>query len=141
MSLTPTDLMPVGLCLATQDLFDARRFRSNFCDFLLLRVKDLKFSTRIFDMKRQLNSSAMEKKFLEGHKAAIISNIDKIISLVTSRYSAMDARRVERIVENAKNIIYKVLESDTFDRIANIEPEFRGGVTLPVFSLFSTSSR
>lgn len=139
MALTPTDLMPVGLCLATQELFDAKRFKTNFCDFLVLRDRDLKFSTKIFEIKRQLNSSVMEKKFLDGHKAAIISNMDKIISLVSSRYASIDARRVERIVESAKNLIYKVLETETFEQVAVLEPEFRSNVTLPVYELFSTS--
>jgi len=141
MTLTLNDLMPIGLCLATQELFDARRFRNNFCDFLLLRFKDLKFSTSIIEIKRQLNSSSMEKKFLEGHKAAIISNMDKIISLVSSKYANMDARRVERIVDNSKNIINKVLLAETFDQIAVLEPEFRGNVTLPVYELFSSYGR
>jgi hypothetical protein len=128
------------LCIATQELFDTKRFRNNFCDYLLLRTKDLKLSTKVFEIKRQLNSSAMEMKFLEGHKTVIISNMDKIISLV-SRYASIDARRVERIVENARNLIQKVMNAETFEQIAVLEPEFRSNVTLPVYDLFSSYAR
>jgi len=141
MSLTLSDLAPIGLCIATQDLFDAKRFRNNFCDFILLRARDMKFSTNIIEIKRQLNSSSMEKKFLEGHKTAIMSNTDKIISIITSRYVNIDARRVERIVENAKNLIGKVLMAETFEQISVLEPEFKSNITLPVFELFSAYSR
>jgi hypothetical protein len=141
MSLTLSDIMPVGLCIATQELFDAKRFRNNFCDFLLFRAKDMKFTSTVIETKRQLNSSSMESKFLEGHKTAIISNIDKIISLVSSRYANIDARGVERIVERAKNMINRVLTAENFDQITVLEPEFRNGVTLPVYELFSAYSK
>jgi len=141
MSLTLNDIVPVGLCIATQELFDAKRFRNNFCDFLLLRASDLKFATRVVETKRQLNASSMEKKFLEGHKTAIVSNIDKIISLVSTRYVNVDARRVERIMERAKDMINRVLIAESFEQIAVLEPDFKSNITLPVYELFSTYSR
>jgi len=141
MALTLNDLMPISLCLSTQELLDAKRFKNDFCDFLLLRLKDLKFSTKLIEIKRQLNYSTMEKKFLDGHKTAIIGNIDKIISLITSKYANMDARRVERIVESAENIIQKVLDAETFDNISVLEPEFKSNITLPVYDLFSAYSK
>jgi len=141
MVLTINDLMPISLCLATQELFDVKRFRNNFCDFILLRYKEVGLSTKIFEIKRQLNSSAMEKKFLEGHKAVIVSNIDKIISMISMRYTNIDARRVEKIIENARNMIEKILLVETFEQIAVLEPEFKSNVTLPVYDLFHSYSK
>jgi hypothetical protein len=120
---------------------DSKRFRNNFCDFTLFKYKDLKIFDKIVETKRQLNSSSLEKNFFEGHKTAILSNIDKIISLVISRYANIDARAVEKIVENAKTIMEKVLTASNFDQLAELEPEFRSKITLKVYELFITSSR
>ncbi|MEM5878896.1 MAG: hypothetical protein QXU74_00155 [Candidatus Aenigmatarchaeota archaeon] len=141
MALTINDLMPISLCIATQELLDAKRFRNNFCDFVLFKYKDLKFTGKIIETKRQLNSSSLEKNFFEGHKTAILSNIDKIISLVISRYASLDARAVERIVESAKEIMGKILAAENFDQLASLEPDFRSKVTLKVYELFTISSR
>ncbi|MEM5772934.1 MAG: hypothetical protein QXL86_01775 [Candidatus Aenigmatarchaeota archaeon] len=141
MALTISDLMPVSLCIATQELLDAKRFRNNFCDFSIFKHKDLKFIGKIIETKRQLNSSSLEKNFLEGHKTVILSNIDKIISSVISRYSNVDARAVERIVESAKEIMGKVLSAENFEQLAVLEPEFKSKITLKVFELFNISSR
>ena len=141
MALTISDLTPIGLCIATQELLDSKRFRNNFCDFTLFKYKYLKIFDKIVETKRQLNSSSLEKNFLEGHKTAILSNIDKVISLVISRYANIDARAVEKIVENAKTIMEKVLMASSFDQLAELEPEFRSKITLKVYELFKISSR
>ena len=141
MALTINDLMPISLCIATQELLDSKRFRNNFCDFTIFKYKDLKFFGKIVETKRQLNSSSLEKNFLEGHKTAILSNIDKIISLVISRYASIDARAVERIVESGKSIMEKVLAATNFDQLTELEPEFKSKITLKVYELFMTSSR
>ena len=141
MALTISDLTPISLCIATQELLDSKRFRNNFCDFTLFKYRDLKFLDKIIETKRQLNSSSLEKNFLEGHKTAILNNIDKIISLVISRYVNLDSRAVERIVESAKIIMEKVLTASNFDQLAELEPEFRSKITLKVYELFMISSR
>ncbi|MEM5829413.1 MAG: hypothetical protein QW040_02130 [Candidatus Aenigmatarchaeota archaeon] len=133
--------MPIGLCIATQELLDAKRFRNNFCDFTIFKYKDLKFVGRIIEIKRQLNSSSLEKNFLEGHKTAILSNMDKIISLVISRYVNLDAKAVEKIVESTKEIMGKVLDAENFEQLASLEPEFKSKITLKVYELFTISSR
>jgi hypothetical protein len=140
MMLTLHDITPVGLCIATQELFDAKRFQQNFCDYLLLRTKDTRLSPPISDLKRELNSQN-QRKFLDGHKAAIISNIDKIMSLVTARYHSMDMSVSENVILNAKDLILRVMYATTFDDVARLEPIFKSGVTLPVYELFMGSMK
>lgn len=141
MTLTLHDITPVGLCIATQELFDAKRYKLNFCDHLLLRAKDVNLSSPVADLKRELNSTQNEKKFLEGHKAAIISNMDKIMSLVTARYGSMDMRVSENVVNNSKDLMRRVMFATTFEDIARLEPNFKSGVTLPVYELFMNSMK
>jgi len=141
MALTLNDITPVGLCIATQDLFDAKRFQTNFCDNLVLRFRDSNLASKLLNVKRQLNSDEMEKKFIEGHKAAIVSNIDKIISLALSRYAQNDMRLVEEIVSNGKELIDRVLMASNFGQIAMLEPVFKTKVTLPVYELFIESMK
>lgn len=136
MTLTLHDITPVGLCLATQDLFDARRFQSNFCDNILMRSNDVGLQDKIVKVKRELNSFMTEKKFLEGHKAAIVNNIDKIISLVSSRFAEMDLRATENVVLHSKDLMEKVLVAQTFDEISFLHNDFKSNVTLPVYDLF-----
>ena len=136
MSLTLADITPLGLCIATQELFDAKRFQSNFCDNLVLRNRDQKLVPRLTSLKRELNSIVTEKKFLDGHKTAIINNIDKIIGLVSSRYLQVDFRLAESIVTSGKELIEKVMFTDNFEQIASLEPSFKTKITLPVYELF-----
>jgi hypothetical protein len=136
MTLTLHDITPVGLCIATQDLFDAKRFRANFGDNLLLRSNDQKLKPKLMNLKRELNSMSTEKKFLDGHKTAIINNIDKILSLVSSRYTQIDLKSVEAIFENGKELIDKVFFATNFDDIARLEPTFKSKITFPVYELF-----
>jgi len=141
MTITLNDITPIGLCIATQDLFDAKRFQQNFCDNLLLRSNDQILGSKLINIKRELNSSVNEKKYLEGHKTAIISNIDKIISLVISRYSGQSMMQVEKIVNDAKELINKILFATTFDHVAALEPQFKTKVTLPIYSMFIDDMR
>jgi hypothetical protein len=136
MTLTLHDITPIGLCIATQELFDAKRFRANFGDNLLLKSNDQKIKSKLMNLKRELNSTMTEKKFLDGHKTAIISNIDKILSLVASRYTQIDLKAVELIFDNGKELIDKVFFSTSFDEISRLEPVFRSKITLPVYELF-----
>jgi len=136
MSLTLADITPIGLCVATQDLFDAKRFQSNFCDNLILRARDQRLEPKLTSLKRDLNSIITEKKFLDGHKTAIINNIDKIIGLVSSRYLQVDLRLAESVVSSGKELIEKIMFADNFEQIARLESSFKTKITLPVYELF-----
>lgn len=140
MALTMADITPVGLCIATQELFDARRFRQNFCDHITLRLRDRSSEQIILPVKRELNSPDTQKKFLQGHKAVIASNIDKIISLA-SRYSNVNLKQVSDITQSGREMINKVLFCESFDDIARLEPTFRSKISLPVYSLFLEYSK
>lgn len=136
MPLAMQEIIPMGLCIATQDLIDAKRFRQNFADNIILRAKDRDLERKIAPIKQELNSYTHQRKYLEGHKTAIISNIDKIIVLASLRYSQIDANLVSSIVANGKLIIGKILNAETFDKIAELEPIFKSQITLPVYDLF-----
>ena len=136
MTLTLNEITPIGLCLSTQDLFDARRFQTNFCDNILMRSKEPNLENKIVRVKRELNAFMTEKKFVEGHKAVILSNLDKIISLTSSRFVEIDLRATENIVLHSKDIMEKVLAAQTFDEIAALHNDFKSNVTLPVYELF-----
>jgi hypothetical protein len=141
MVLTLHDVTPIGLCIATQDLFDAKRFQLNFCDNLLLRAKDAKLGPKLTNLKRELNSIVTQKKFLDGHKTAIISNIDKILGLISSRYIQTDLKSTERIISEGKELIEKVMFANSFEEIAALEPTFKTRITLPVYELFVDSMK
>ena len=130
------EVIPIGLCIATQDMIDAKRFRQNFADNLILRARDRALEPKITPIKRELNSSIHQKKYLEGHKTAIVNNVDKIIALVASRYAELDLNLVDSIVYNGKLIIEKVLNADSFDKIAELDPVFKSKIALPVYDLF-----
>ena len=137
MVLTMQEVIPIGLCVVTQDLMDAKRFRQNFCDTLILRGNDRTLIGKLTPFKQELNSRMYQTKFLEGHKAVIMSNIDKIISITASRYAQMDPNAVSSIVENGKIIIAKVMVASSFDEIAQLENTFKSKITLPVYDLFT----
>lgn len=136
MSLTLHDVTPIGLCIATQDLIDAERFRENFADHLILRDRDKRLESKIKLLKKELMSIMTQENFLQGHKTAIISNIDKIISLVSSRYQQTELKLAECVISNGKNLIEKVMGADSFEEIANLEPLFKKTITLPVYEMF-----
>lgn len=137
--LTMHDLTPISLCLATQELLDTKKFQLGFCDNLVLRLKDEKLSEGLVKIKRDLSSFLTEKKFFEGYKAVIISNIDKIIGLVHSRYLKVDFKLASEVIESAKEIMEKVLKAQSFQEISGLEASFKSKITLPVYHLFSES--
>lgn len=136
MPITLADITPVALCISTQDLFDAKRFQLNFCDNLLLRAKDEILEPTLVKIKRELNTKGLEKKFLEGYKIVIISNIDKIIGIVVSRYSKIDLKLAQSIVIEGKDLIERVNLANSFEDIAKLEPVFKSKITLPVYEMF-----
>ncbi len=136
MTVTMQEVTPIGLCIVTQDMMDSKRYRSNFGDNLILRARDRSFELKLTPIKRELNSYMSEKKYLEGFKIVIISNIDKIMALVSARYSNIDLNLVDSIVFNGKVVIEKILNAESFDKIAELDGLFKTKITLPVYDLF-----
>lgn len=135
--ITLADLNPIAFCLATDDLFDFKNFQASFCDYLILRERNRELENFLIPMKRELNSSVSQRKYLEGYKIVIIRNLDKIISLVNSRYRSLDARKVERIARDTRGLIKKVILAEDFLKVTELEPEFRTKILLPVYGLFT----
>ena len=122
MVLTLADITPISLCIVTQELFDTKRFQQNFGDNLILRAKDKDFESILLPVKREHNSLGTQKNFLEGYKVIVINNINKILGLVSSRYSYINYKSVESIVNTGKDLITKVKFADNFNEIAGLEP-------------------
>jgi len=141
MTLTLSEITPIGLCISTQELLDAKRFQANFCDNLLLRRKLSKIGPKLTMLKRELNSTMTQGKFLDGHKTAIISNIDKILGIVTSRYYQSNLKAVDKINEDGQELIDKIIFSNSFEEIAALEPVFKTKITFPVYELFVNSMK
>ena len=136
MTVTLSDMTPVGLCIATQELFDTRRYQLNFGDNTILRTRDKQLELWLTPIKRYLTDIMKQTRFLDGHKAVIISNIDKILSLVSARYAASSLRSVDVINMDGKNLIRKVLFAENFDQIGVLENEFKTKIMHPVYQLF-----
>lgn len=141
MPITMNEITPIALCIATADLFDTKRFRANFADNMILRVRDKSMERELIPVKRELNSPTAQKKFLDGHKIAIINNIDKILALLENRYAHIDLKRVQEISLAGKELMAKVLIADNFDSIGALESTFRNKIMLPTYSLFVESMK
>ena len=137
--ITLAEITPVALCIVTQDLLDTKRFRFSFCDNLLLRIKDEHLEPKISGMKKDISMSSLQKKFLEGHKAVIINNLDRIMGFVLSRYRNVDLRLVEGVIAEAKDLMEKVMSAESFEELSKLEPTFKAKITLPVYELFIQS--
>ena len=136
MTLTLHDIKPIGLCITTQDLFDTKKFLHSFCDSFILRGKDIALKNDLTALKREMNAFMTQQKFLDGYKAIITSNIEKILCLVSSRYEKMDIHGVERIRMDSKDLIKKILKTNNFEEIFGLEAEFKTKITLPTYELF-----
>jgi len=136
MVLTLSEIKPIGLCITTQELLDTKRFLYNFCDSLIMRGKDDQLKNDLIRVKRELNALNSQRKFLEGYKAIITSNIEKILCLVSSRYEKIEPDDVRKIKDNGKDLIKKTLNSDNFEQILGLESEFKSKITLPIYELF-----
>jgi len=141
MAVTLHEITPVGLCVATQELFDVKRFTLNFCDGLILRGKDQQLKTKLTLMKRELNAFKTQSKFLDGYKVVIINNIDKIIGLVSSRFMKISLKTTKQVISDGKEMIRKILNVQSFDDIRALEPEFKRKITLPIYEMFIASLR
>jgi hypothetical protein len=76
-------------------------------------------------------------KFLDGYKLILVRNLDKIMSLVQSRYSTIDGATVDKILTSCRQLIKKVLVAENFQKIQELEPTFKKEVLLKVYSLLS----
>lgn len=130
------DIKPIGLCITTQELFDTKKFLLNYCDNMLLRGGDPVLSNKLNAVKRDLNSIRTQPKFLDGYKAVLINNIDKIIALVESRYAKTFSEDVQLVKKSGKNIIEKIMNAHSFDEIAILEDVFKTNIVLPTYRLF-----
>lgn len=136
MPITMQDTKPIGLCIATQELFDTKRFLHSYCDGLILRGDDAKLRNKLTAIKRELNAFRTQRKFLDGYKAIITSNTDKILGLVTARYAKSSPREVEQVVKGGKDMIEKVLKIESFPDVFSLEGEFKSRITIPTYRLF-----
>jgi hypothetical protein len=136
MSLTLHDIKPIGLCISTLELFDTKRFLLNYCDGLVLRGDDVRLKNKITNMRRELNSIRGQPKFLEGYKAILVSNIDKIIALVDSRYAKTFSEDVGLVKKSGNGLIDKILGANNFEEIMILENSFKSNVVLPTHRLF-----
>jgi hypothetical protein len=141
MAVTLNDLTPISLCIATEELFDAKRFLQNFCDNLLLRARDQQLEPLIMSLKHELNNPTAQKKFFDGYKAILLNNIDKILSLVSGRYSRIDLKAVESIVKEGKELMRKILLANNFLEVSELHSTFKSKVFLPTYQLFLTSMK
>jgi hypothetical protein len=135
--ITLAELTPLAFCIQTDDLFDFKMFQSSFGDHIVLRERNPELSEFIVQSKRELNSTMQQIKFLEGYKLVIVRNLDKIMSLVESRYSSVDKAAVDRILTACRQLIKKVLVAENFQKIQELEPTFKKEVLLRVYSLFT----
>lgn len=133
--ITMQEMEPLALCIVTQQMFD-RRFRTAFCDNVLLRERDLKLEPELLRMKREMSSNMTERKYLEGHKASIINNLDRIIALA-ARYAKADVHGTEAVMKSGKEMMHKVLAAESFEELASMDAEFKTKITLAVYGLYS----
>jgi hypothetical protein len=103
---------------------------------LILRGNDTNLANELTKIKRELNAFRTQIKFLEGYKAIITCNIDKILGLVASRYNKSEPRAVERIIMDGKTLIKKIINTKGFEEIPVLEAEFKSKITLPIYELF-----
>ncbi|MCX6821158.1 MAG: hypothetical protein NTW30_00095 [Candidatus Aenigmarchaeota archaeon] len=138
MALTLHDIKPIGLCITTEELFDTRRFILNYCDGLILRGNDVNLANELTKIKREMNAFRTQNKFLEGYKAIITCNIDKILGLVASRYFKVEPNRVDKIIMDGKTLVKKIINTKGFEEMPVLEAEFKSKITLPIYELFIT---
>ena len=137
--ITLAELTPLAFCIQTDDLFDFKTFQSSFGDYIVLRERNAELEEFLVNMKREVNSSMQQSKFLEGYKLVLIRNLDKIMSLVEGRYSNIDKKTVDNILDACRNLIKKVLLAENFQKIQELEPYFKRNVLLQVYSLVNKS--
>jgi hypothetical protein len=141
VKITLAELTPVALCIQTDDLFDFKTLQSSFGDHIVLRERDQELSELIIQTKRELNSTLQQTKFLDGYKLVLVRNLDRIMSLVQSRYSSIDKDATDKILMSCRNLIKKVFIAENFQKIQELEPIFKREVLLKVYALFSQTQK
>ena len=137
--ITMQEMEPLALCIVTQQMFD-RHFNAAFCDNMLLRERDLKLEPELMRMKREMSSGMTGRKYLEGHKADILNNLDRIVALVP-RYAKSDMHGVEAVVRNGKEMMHKVLSAESFEDLSSMDAEFKTKILLAVYELYLRHSK
>ena len=136
MTVTLNDIRPIGLCITTQELFDTKKFLYNYCDMLIMKGKDDHLKNELINVKRELNALTTQRKFLDGYKAIITSNIEKILCLAASRYEKEEPNSIAVLLTKGKDLIKNILKSNNFEEICGLEGDFKSNITLPVYELF-----
>ncbi len=134
------DIKPIGLCVSTLELFDTRKFLLNYCDGLVLRGDDRNLVNKINEFRREMMGRS-QPKFLDGYKAIIASNIDKIIALVEARYGKTYSPDVDVVKKSGKRMIDVLLHAQSFDVISSLENDFKTNVMQPTYRLFIDEMR
>jgi hypothetical protein len=138
--ITLQDLSLIGTCIATQELLDAKRLREGFCDYCLLRLPDPSLREELSSIKKELNSFTTRRRFFHGYKVVLLASFDRILSRLVY-FVRVDPRLTERVIACARELMERVVKSDSFDEVSELESEFKQKVTLPVFELFKLSTR
>lgn len=134
MAITMHDIKPIGLCVTTLELFDTRKFLLNYCEGQLIKGEDRNLVNRISEFRKEL--SRFQLKFLEGYKAIVASNIDKIIALVEARYGKTYSPDVDVVKRSGRRLINTVLNAQGFEMISSLESEFKTNIMQPTYRLF-----
>lgn len=141
MVVTMHEVAPLGLCMITEDMLDAKRFLLNFCDNLIIRGDDQRLKSRLTDIKKELNAIRTQQKFFEGYRAVILNNIDRIINLTKSRFERVDPKIVGSVVNDGKDMMRRVLNTQSFEELTRLAPEFKRKITLRVYELYLKTQR
>jgi len=136
MVVTMHEIAPLGLCMITEEMLDAKRFLLNFCDNIIIRSEDQRLKSQLTTIKKELNAIRTQPKFFEGYKAVILNNIDRIINLTKSRFEKIDFKIVGSVINDGKEIMKKVLNAQSFDELMSLAPEFKRKITLKVYELY-----
>src|SRR3989338_2505977 len=139
MTITMHDIKPIGLCVSTLELFDTRKFLLNYCDGQLIKGDDKNLVNRINEFRKELSRSQL--KFLEGYKAIVASNIDKIIALVEARYGKTYSPDVGVVKKSGRKMIDMILNAQGFEMISSLENEFKTNIMQPTHRLFIDEMR
>jgi len=73
---------------------------------------------------------------------ALLYNLDKLLTLVATRYKSLEPARTQeiqvRIKEMMRKVITNVVDINDFDRLKD---DFKKHVLLPIYQLFNDSRR
>ena len=127
----------LALCQVTYELLDVKKFLLGFCDGILLSSDEKNdiLKRLLSEVKKELNSFRVQKKFFDGYKAVVLSNMDKIINLVQARFQKMYPREVENILASLRDFMKKILNATDFEKLVGMDAKFKREVLLPIYEL------